>query len=191
MKRMLKLGFLLLGLLSQTVLAQNEEVDLRDLMTAREFQESGLHKLDIGELNALNQWLGTVLEDGNLATHVPAGESAAGSLVALAPPSDGATTSRITRPEADEFGRDRMRGDWKKKNDSQVLQAHIKGDFTGWKGGTQFELDNGQIWEQAESGEYYYPLKNPEVIISKSGVLGNYRMQILETGRIINVRRVK
>ena len=192
MKRMISLGVLLAGFFSQTMLAQDEEVDLRDLMTAREFQESGLHKLDLGELNALNQWLATVTTGGSLAAHVPEGESAAGSLAPATPQPGGSETSRIDRPETDEFGRESMRNDKRKKiKDSQVLQTRIKGDFTGWEGKTIFELENGQVWEQAESGQYYYPMKNPEVLISKTGIIGNYRMQVLETGRIVSVRRVK
>src|ERR1044072_7324563 len=36
----------------------------------------------------------------------------------------------------------------------EVIETHIEGVFTGWRGKTVFTLDNGQEWKQAESGAY-------------------------------------
>src|SRR5688500_406687 len=34
--------------------------------------------------------------------------------------------------------------------DTDGIVSRIAGEFTGWSGGTQFTLENGQVWEQAE-----------------------------------------
>ncbi|MFI4969755.1 MAG: hypothetical protein ACHP7D_06085, partial [Lysobacterales bacterium] len=35
-----------------------------------------------------------------------------------------------------------------------TIEGHIEGAFIGWRGKTVFTLDNGQEWQQAESGVY-------------------------------------
>ena len=184
--------------------AEQEEVDIRDLMTVSQFRASGLSKLTSNELNALNVWLAQQLGG------VPADVTRAPVVVAPVPPpprpatpaaSDAGSqnTEIATRPDVeqrrpqsspvfDDFGKDKMK---KKSRDVEKMRARISGEFTGWSGDTKFTLDNGQVWEQAQSGQYFYKLNNPEVVISRSGLLGSYRMQVLETGRIIAVRRVK
>ncbi len=39
-------------------------------------------------------------------------------------------------------------------SDRETIDAHIEGTFAGWRGKTVFKLDNGQEWQQAESGSY-------------------------------------
>ena len=63
--------------------------------------------------------------------------------------------------------------------------------FKGWNGKTRFKLENGQIWEQRRRGNFVYsgPDK-PEVRITKN-FMGFYRMEIVESGKSVQVQRVK
>lgn len=73
----------------------------------------------------------------------------------------------------------------KKITDYQELT--IVSDFSGWKGDTIFEMDNGQIWKQDEYDYDYNYSYRPTAIIYSDG--WNYRM-IVE-GNSIQVKRIK
>lgn len=89
--------------------------------------------------------------------------------------------------EDDRFGREQVTRD----DDPDRLIAHIVGGFEGWSGDTLFELDNGQVWRQAEFGRMNYRgPENPEVTIKK-GFFGSYRLTVEGTNRWIRVKRVK
>src|SRR6185312_14207174 len=36
-------------------------------------------------------------------------------------------------------------------SDREQFDTHIVGTFSGWNGGSEFTLNNGQVWKQAES----------------------------------------
>lgn len=87
----------------------------------------------------------------------------------------------------DQFGRELVSRD----DDPDRLVARIVGGFDGWSGDTIFELDNGQVWRQAEFGRLKYRgPENPEVTIKK-GFFGSYRLSVEGTNRWIRVKRVK
>lgn len=71
------------------------------------------------------------------------------------------------------------------------IQARLMGGFKEWKPGTQFELDNDQVWKAVEDSGYYPGIPdNPAVTIRKS-FFGAYWMEVQGVGRKIKVRRVK
>ena len=82
--------------------------------------------------------------------------------------------------------------------DEEVLQAVqeqeivsvIQQPFKGWSGDTVFRLENGQIWQQRRSGNYAYRGSHPEVIISKN-FMGFFRMELVENGKAVQVKRIK
>lgn len=72
--------------------------------------------------------------------------------------------------------------------ESRVL-SRILGKYSGWDGATQFKLENGQIWRQAEPGVFYTkPLENPAVLIEK--VYGGWRLYD-QNGGWVRVVRIK
>jgi hypothetical protein len=73
----------------------------------------------------------------------------------------------------------------------QQTNTTILPPFKGWNGKTRFKLENGQIWEQRRRGNFSYngPDK-PEVQITKN-FMGFYRMEMVETGKSVQVQRVK
>lgn len=69
--------------------------------------------------------------------------------------------------------------------------THLVGSFNGWGGHTEFTLDNGQVWKQAESGAYSCPaIDNPEVTI-KPMILGSWLMYVQGCNQSVRVERVK
>lgn len=67
-----------------------------------------------------------------------------------------------------------------------VIESHIKGTFTGWKGRSTYQLTNGQTWQQAKYLTRYVVKYMPEVLIytSASGPV----MQV--AGTAVNVRQI-
>jgi hypothetical protein len=73
----------------------------------------------------------------------------------------------------------------KKIND--VIKGTIVNNFNGWSGNTLFELDNGQIWKQAEYDYDYNYSYRPEAIIYSVGF--EYRLMV--EGKAVAVKRVR
>lgn len=77
-----------------------------------------------------------------------------------------------------------------KSNERPTVDAHIDGEFRGWRGKTVFKLDNGQEWQQAESGVMDYKSSNPSVHI-KPMLLGSWLMYVDGCGCNLRVTRTR
>jgi hypothetical protein len=72
-----------------------------------------------------------------------------------------------------------------------VVEAHIEGVFTGWRGKSLFKLDNGQEWRQAESGAYDAGKFDNPVVHIKPMLLGSWLMYVEGCACSVRVQRVK
>jgi hypothetical protein len=73
----------------------------------------------------------------------------------------------------------------------EPVEDRIAGTFSGWRGHTVFKLENGQEWEQAESGSRATgTFDNPAVRI-KPMILGSWLMYVEGCGCSVRVKRVK
>ncbi len=70
------------------------------------------------------------------------------------------------------------------------LSAHAAGSFDGFRRGTSFNLDNGQVWVCLDDYEYYYEADNPVVVIHRN-VVGNYWLTPEHAEFSVRVSRVK
>ncbi len=71
-----------------------------------------------------------------------------------------------------------------------MIQGRIAGTFEGWTGGTQFQLDNGQLWQQTDSSYHYHSAYRPSVTITRTGN-GGYMMTVDRVPGAISVIRLK
>ena len=71
----------------------------------------------------------------------------------------------------------------------QVIESRIDGIFDGWHGDTIVELENGQIWQQAEYFYSYTYEWHPKVIISQSSL--GWVMKVKGTNKTVKVKRLK
>jgi hypothetical protein len=69
------------------------------------------------------------------------------------------------------------------------VESRIVGSFTGWSGKTRFKLDNGQTWEQVESGSYSAQLTAPKVTIRPT-MMGSWLMHVRGCNCSVRVKRV-
>ncbi|ULU27152.1 hypothetical protein [Dyella terrae] len=71
------------------------------------------------------------------------------------------------------------------------ISAHIQGHFIGFGGNSQFTLDNGQVWQQADGTKIACSTAdNPKVTIRRS-LMGNWMMAVDDCSDNATVRRVK
>ena len=69
------------------------------------------------------------------------------------------------------------------------ITARVVGEFRGWRGGTYFPLENGQVWRQASDDVYELPpVQSPEVEIVQSSN-GYWRLKY--AGGWITVKRLQ
>ena len=146
--------------------AQDEEEfsSLEERMTGQEYDRAGLHKLSPEELRYLNQWLRdrSVAEYDRPAANAP-----------------DASEDRRGLPARDTGGDDR-------------IVTRIKGTYEGWNGPTQFEMENGMVWETIGSGRYRVPaMENPRVVIERGFMMGSWYMQVGDYNRRVQVKRIE
>jgi len=72
----------------------------------------------------------------------------------------------------------------------QTMTSNYAGTFTGWKGDTVFQLENGQVWKQVESGRLSFRAENP-VITIRRGWFGAFYLKVEGANKQIRVKRIK
>jgi hypothetical protein len=77
------------------------------------------------------------------------------------------------------------------QTETNSVVSRIAGPFTGWDGKTKFVLENGQVWQQAESGSLRgVNLDSPAVSIEPA-FLGSWLLRIEGYNQRLRVRRIK
>ncbi len=152
------------------LLAQTEFSSLEERMTLQEFQQTGLDKLSNEELSALNGWI---------RSHSLGGEAFAEAVAEA----NNQSLPASVRPE-------RM-GFLDYKGEESPIQSVIVGDFEGWRGDTEFELENGMVWKQAEQGMLgVKPTANQKVLI-EPGFLSAWYLKIDGVNKRLRIKRIK
>ncbi|MGB0133635.1 hypothetical protein [Dokdonella sp.] len=73
----------------------------------------------------------------------------------------------------------------------QLIESNISGEFNGWGGKTRVTLENGQVWEQAESGaKGGHRLSSPSVRV-KPMSFGSWLMYVDGCPCDMRVKRIK
>ncbi len=98
----------------------------------------------------------------------------------------GTAPSAYARPAAEE---DRI--GFRDTYDGTGVVSRIAGEFTGWDGKTKFTLENGQVWEQAESSSLKgVRLDSPAVTIEPA-FMGSWLLKVEGYNKTVRVRRIK
>lgn len=72
----------------------------------------------------------------------------------------------------------------------QSISSRYDGGFTGWSGDTEFQLENGQVWKQVESGRLVLSSERPVVTIRR-GWFGAFYLKVEGANKQIRVKRIK
>lgn len=175
----------LLALSLSLPLAAAEFRGLEREMSPEDRVRTGVDRLSAEQRSALDAWLQQRFAAESLAP-AAVSTSSAMSAVPAAPasaPSTSATDTRAALSDASQIGFSHYTGA------REEFSARIVGSFSGWTGRTLFRLDNGQVWQQNESGTYEISLESPTVRL-RPKALGSWLL-VLQNNRGIRVRRVE
>jgi hypothetical protein len=118
------------------------------------------------------------------ATQTGSTENASSAAVAAT------TASAAVSPEVEaEFGMERA--ETKQAKELKKIQSRYVGEFTGWDGDTEFQLENGQVWKQIRSGRLAWRADSPMITIDRKGFMGAYRLSVEGVNKKVIVRRLK
>lgn len=140
-----------------------EFTSVQEMMTAKEFVDSGLHELSQQQLDALNAWI-----QANMTATSGSGQQIANAGTATEDDSRG-----LRFPEEGE------------------IHSRILGEFNGWDGHTEFHLENGMVWRQMSTDVMKgVHMQDPKVRVYE-GFLGGWRLEVEGVNKSTQVKRVK
>lgn len=117
-----------------------------------------------------------------------AGEAPASS--GSAPAAATSAPEQAAQPESAQSLPDRTFGLLPTGGQAGKIESRVVGKVDGLEQGTRFELENGQIWRQADRTHRNYRATSPRVEI-REGFMNSYRMRLEGLNARIRVRRVK
>lgn len=77
-----------------------------------------------------------------------------------------------------------------KESGRPKIAAHLVGRFSGWSGKNLFKLDNGQTWQQAESGSNICQQSDNPAVQIKPMILGSWLMYVEGCSIGLRVKRI-
>jgi hypothetical protein len=79
-----------------------------------------------------------------------------------------------------------------RNDENEVIRTRIAGEFRGWDGRTMFRFENGQVWQQTDSGEKFTtaPQASSEVELRPSRI-GGWKLFVPSVDRWVRVKRVR
>ena len=135
---------------------------IEERMTDEEFRAAGLDRLSVEQLEFLNRWLDA----------------------------RGAGSPAATTPSTAVAGGSVGTGDSVGAGQREKIESRIVGAFRGWHGRTIVTLENGQKWQQSESGTHGdVDMTGPAVVI-KPMSMGSWLMVVKGCNCSVRVKRV-
>ena len=156
---------MILALSTANAADKDNPPNVKSLMTPEDYAESGLDKLTDAERKHLSEWVERYREGAVIGP------------VVHKKPSQMTEEEKVQAKQEEEI-----------KAPSEIV-AKVIPSFKGWTGKTIFHLDNGQFWQQRQSGKLLYDGPDSTVTITKN-FLGKYVLRHEDTGRGIGVRRI-
>ena len=96
-------------------------------------------------------------------------------------------STEVGSQKIDQFGNERIA---QVEDETDQITSRILGEFKGWSGYTEFQLENGQVWQQSSEGLLIVRINNPTVTIKKS-FFGTYNLNVEGVNSSIKVRRIQ
>ena len=84
-------------------------------------------------------------------------------------------STEVVSQKVDQFGNERIA---QVEDQTDQITSRILGEFKGWSGYTEFQLENGQVWKQSSEGLLIVRINNPTVTIKKS-FFGTYNLNVV------------
>jgi len=159
-----------------TSYSQDAFTSLEDEMTVSEFRQAGLDKLSPEEIQALNRWL---------RKHLGAEQEIPDHHIS----NNDVSTEQANGPTG-HFPPQRM-GFSDFKGEEKKIESVIIGTFSGWRGNTRFELENGMVWEQVERDLLSVPPRENQRVVISPGFLSSWYLEVDGINKRLRVTRVR
>lgn len=153
-------------------------------MSPADRARTGVDQLSAEQRAALDAWLQQRFGSTPAASSAPTAAASGAAPAAASAPAASAMDARAALSDASQIGFSHYTGK------REEFSARIVGSFRGWSGRTLFRLDNGQVWQQSESGSYDLTLDNPEVRL-RPKAMGSWMLVLKHNNRGVRVRRVE
>lgn len=124
-----------------------------------------------------------------LASQAPAATATKPEEAPAVPAASAPPESTAPSGDAERFGAENLPAK-RDSDDVDEIESRLAGRFEGWKKGTLFELENGQVWRCIDDREVYGARDNPKVTIRRN-FMGSYWLKIEGLHPQARVRRVK
>ena len=146
-------------------------------LPADQFAAAGLNKLTAEELARLEQLIAEREAGVKAAAAVPAPAASKPEAKVAGP---GWLRALVTLQETAE-----------KPDAAEAIVTRLAGDYEGWSGKTLFQLENGQIWQQAGGGERIDDKRRAPAVKIYPGMMGAYSLEIEGVRERVQVKPVK
>lgn len=165
---------------------------IEERLSPEEFRRAGLHKLTPEELRFLNQHVFPATTAAAADARPDDGEPPPKAVDETAPKSSATSEPAPLLRGESAFGMEQKiaSGLQKQRSIPVKITSRIDGAFKGWSGRTEFRLENGQVWRQAERSQFVASALNPLVTIEK-GSLGAYYLRIEGHRSRVKVERIR
>lgn len=77
------------------------------------------------------------------------------------------------------------------RGDDETIRTRIAGDFRGWSGATTFTLENGQVWQQTDKENRFFPKQTSPAVDLIPSKLTGWKLQLVTEGLWIRVKRIR
>lgn len=185
-------GASMIALLMVPAHGEKPSDSLRHLLTPDEFHRAGLDKLTPDELDFLGACLTRLQTPPDSRNSAPPPPRAAPLPAAKSPPASAPVPVKSLPQGEAAFGAEEQLHAAVEILQAvpSVIRSRTTGDFSGWSGRTEFQLENGQVWRQVEPGQFSVSLTRPHVVIEK-GLMGAFYLHVEGYGSRVRVKRVK
>ena len=72
-----------------------------------------------------------------------------------------------------------------------AVESRIPGNFEGWNARSRIALENGQVWQQVESGSFRGIRVDSPAVIIEPAFLGSWLLKVEGFNQRVRVRRIK
>jgi biotin carboxyl carrier protein len=169
-----RLWMLLLCLAPVVGFASEPYVAIEQRLTAEQRKATGLDTLTAEQLALLNRLLSEDRAQAVQAASAAATEAAT-QAAAQAAAATAAETVAAPAPPPREMDTSRYLG-----LDQKPIASRVKGTVTGWQPGTEFALENGQVWKVLKGSRTLdEPVESPAILVVP-GLAGRWFLQVHE-----------
>jgi biotin carboxyl carrier protein len=179
-----RVWMLLLCLAPVAGFATEPYVAIEQRLTAEQRKATGLDTLTAEQLALLNRLLSEdraqAVQAASAAATVAATQAAEAQAAAQA-----TTAAAAQAPAPREMDTSRYLG-----LDQKPITSRVKGTVSGWQPGTEFALENGQVWKVLKGSRTLdEPLDSPEIVVVP-GLAGRWFLQVHEDWPKARVYRI-